>query len=58
MLYTKCQGHRPLGSEEDVLNVLPYMGMVMCSGSFEHIYISHIPWRLHMKFSFNRPSGF
>ena len=30
MLYTKFQGHRPLGSkEEDFLSFSPYMDMVM-----------------------------
>ena len=30
MLYTKFQGHRPLGSvEADVLSFSPYMDMVM-----------------------------
>ena len=27
ILYTKFQGHRPLGSEEDVWRFLPYMGL-------------------------------
>ena len=35
-----------------------YMGMVMWPGTFEQIFIPHISWRLHMKFGFNRPSGF
>ena len=59
MLYTKFQGHRPLGSkEEDLLSFLPYMGMVIWHGTFEQIFIPHIPLRRHTKFGFNRPSGF
>ena len=59
MLYTKFQGHRPLGSEEeDFLCFSPYVDMVMLPGTFEQIFIPHIPLRLHMKFGFNRPRGF
>ena len=59
ILYTKFQGHRPLGSEEeDILSFSPYMGMVMSPGTVEQIFLPHIPWRLHMKFGFNRPGGF
>ena len=39
MLHTKFQGHQPFGSGEDVLSLLPYMGMaailVMWPGPFE-----------------------
>ena len=46
MLYTKFQGHRLLGSEEeDFLSFSPYMVMVMRPGTFEQIFIPHIPWR-------------
>ena len=54
MLYTKFKGHRPLGSDEESLYLLLYMGMVMCPGTFEIIFIPIISWGLHMKFGFNR----
>ena len=39
MLYTKFQGHRPLGSEEeDFWRFLPYMGLDAI-GTFEQIFI-------------------
>ena len=47
-----------ISEEEDFLSFSPYMGMVMWPGTFEQIFIPHIPWSLHMKFGFNRPSGF
>ena len=44
MLYTKFQGHRQRSSkEEDLLSFVPYMGMVMWPGTFEQIFIPHIP---------------
>ena len=59
MLYTKFQGHQPLGSEEEEFwSFSSYMGMLMWPGTFEQIFIPHIPWRLVMKVGFNRPSGF
>ena len=62
MLYTKFQGHRPFGSgEEDFLRFLPYMGMAAIWSSDPdrlNKLCSLIPRRLHMKFGFNRPTGF
>ena len=63
MLHTKTQGHWPFGSgEEDFLRFLPYMGkaaiLVMSPGPFEQTFVPPIPRRLHMKFNFNRSSGF
>ena len=63
MLYTKFQGHRPLGSEEgDFWKFLQYMGLeaisVIWRGTFKHILILINPWRLNMKFGFYRPSVF
>ena len=43
---------------EDFWRSLPYMRMAMWPEQFEQIFIPHIPWRLHMKFGFNRPGGF
>ena len=54
MLHTNFQGHQTFGSrEEDFLKFLPYMGMA----AIWTIYHSPIPWRLHIKFGFNRPSS-
>ena len=61
MLHIKFQGHRPFGpGEEDIFKVFTirsYIGMtailVMWPGPFEQTRR-----RLHMKFDFNRPSGF
>ena len=46
-----------VGSEEkDFWSFSQYMDMVMWPGTFEQIFIPHIPWRLHMKCGW--PSGF
>ena len=43
MLHTKFHGHRPFGSGEDFLRLLPYMGMaailVMWPGPFEQTFV-------------------
>ena len=44
-LYTKFKDHQPFGSREEDLRFLPYIR-------------SPIPWRHHMKFDFDWPSGF
>ena len=47
MLHTKFQGQRSIGSEEDFLRFLPYMGMaailVMWPGPFEQFFVPPIP---------------
>ena len=61
MLHSMFQGHRSIGSGEDFLRLLQFMGMaatlVMCPGPFNNFH-SPDPWRLHMKFGYNRPSSF
>ena len=57
MLYTKFQRHRPLGSEEDFI-FLDIYGYGHMTWNFEQLFTPHTPWRLHMKFCFNQPSGF
>ena len=61
MLYKKFQGHQTLGSEEGVfLKVFTLNGPVSHLGHVTQnisIYFHpNIPWRLHMKFGFKRPS--
>ena len=63
MLHAKSQDHSTSGSgKEDFLRFLPYIGH---GGHLGHvtwiIYInfrSPFPWRLHIKFGFDWPSGF
>ena len=62
MLHTNFQGHQLFGSrEEDFLKVFTIHGH---GGHIGHVTWTiwklsfPIPWRLHMKFGFNRPSGF
>ena len=62
MLHTKFQGHLPFGSREDFFKFFTIYGH---GGHLGHVtrtvwtnFSSPIPWRLHMKFGFNRPSGF
>ena len=63
MLHTKAQGHWPFGSgEEDFWRVFTIYGR---GGHFGHVtqmprtnFRSPDPWRLHMKFGLDWPSGF
>ena len=62
MLHTNFQRHQPFGSGEDFLKVFTIYGH---DGHLGHVtrtiwtnFRSPIPRRLHMKFGFNRPSGF
>ena len=62
MLHTNFQGHRPFGSGEGFFKVFT---IYRFGGHLGHVtwtvYInfrSSIPWRLHMKFDFDWPSGF
>ena len=62
MLHTKPQGHLPFGSGEDFWRVFT---KDECGGHLGHVtqtlwtnFRSPIPLRLHMKFGFDRPSGF
>ena len=63
MLHTNFQGHPPFGyGEEDFFKVFTIYGH---GGHFGHVtwtawtnFRSPIPWRLHMKFDFDWPSGF
>ena len=58
MPLTKFQCHRLFGSrEENFQRFLPYMSMAAILVMW-HKPFSSIPWRLHMKFSFNQPSGY
>ena len=47
MLHTKFQGHQSIGSEEDFLRFLPYMGMVAIvvkwPGLFKQLFVPSIP---------------
>ena len=65
MLHTKFHGNRPAGSgEEDFLVFFTIYGCA--SGShLGHVikiprtnFRSPYPWMLHIKFQFDRPSGF
>ena len=62
MLYTKFQGHQPLGSEErDFWRFLPYRYGSYLGHVTRNIWTNfqpNIPWRLPMKFGFKRPSVF
>ena len=62
MLYTKPQGHWPFGSGEDFLKGFTIYG---CGDHLGHVtqtsqtnFRFPEPWRLHMKFGFDWPSGF
>ena len=63
MLHTKVQGHWHFGSvEEDFLRVFTIYGR---GGHLGHVtqitrtnFSSPDPWRRHMKFDFDWPSGF
>ena len=63
MLHTKFRENRPAGSgEEDFRRVLTIYGR---GGHLGHVtqmphtkYCSPYPRRLHIKFGFDRPSGF
>ena len=62
MLHTKFRENRPAGSEEDSLRVYTIYG---CVGHLGHVtqmprtkYSSPYPRRLHIKFGFDRTSGF
>ena len=63
MLHTKPQGHWPFGSrEEDFLWVFTIYGR---GGHLGHVtqilrinFRSPDPWRFHMKFGYDWPSGF
>ena len=63
MLHTKPQGHWPFGSgEEDFFRVFTIYGRGAHLGHVTQTpqtnFCSPIPLRLHMKFGFDRPSGF
>ena len=63
MLHSKAQGHWPFGSgEEDFLRVFTIYGRGGHLGQVTHMpqtyFRSPDPWRLHMKFGFDWPSGF
>ena len=63
MLHTKPQGHWPFGSgEEDFLSIFTKNGRGSHLGHVTQTprtyFCSPIPLRLHMKFGFDRPSGF
>ena len=63
MLHTKFRENRPTGSGEDFEGFLPYT--YGRGGHLGHVtqmprtkYRSPYPRRLHIKFGFDRPSGF
>ena len=63
MLHTKFRGNRPAGSgEEDFLRVFTIYGRGGHLGHVTHKlqtkFRSPYPRRLHIKFGFDRPSGF
>ena len=62
MLHTKFRGNLPAGSGEDFLRVFTIYGR---GGHLGHVtqmlgtkFCSPYPRRLHIKFGFDRPSGF
>ena len=57
MLHTKFQVHQPVSSWEDFESLLAYMGMAAILVMWQKPYAS-IPWRLRMKYGFNRTSVF
>ena len=62
MLHTKPEDHWPFGSREDFLRVFTIYERGGHLGHVTHtprtIFRSPIPLRLHMKFGFDKPSGF
>ena len=65
MLHTKFRENRLAGSGEDFEGFIPYMGDFGCGGHLGHVTQmprtksrSPYPRRLHIKFGFDRPSGF
>ena len=63
MLHTKFQGHRPFGSEEeDFLRFFTIYGHGVQLGHVTRTISTNFrfitPWRFHMNFGFNWPSGF
>ena len=62
MLHAKYQEFRTSGSgEEDFKRFLPYIGVAaIYVFDLEHLYNFSFPfpWRHHMKFCFDWPSGF
>ena len=60
MLHTKFRENRPAGSGEDFEGFLPYMGMaaILVTKMPRTKFRSPYPRRLHIKFGFDRPSGF
>ena len=62
MLHTKFQGHRPFGSRKDDFKGFYHIMcmaaiLVMWHKTICIYFYSLIPWRLHIKFGFNRHSG-
>ena len=61
MLYTKCQGHRPSGYEEDFKRVNTIYGRGSHLGHKTKIFCMHfsliIIRSLHIKFEFNWTNG-
>ena len=62
MLHTKFRENRPAGSGEDFRRVFT---IYVCGGHLGHVtqmprteFRSPYPRRLHIKFGFDRPSGF
>ena len=62
MLHTKAQGHWPFGSGEDFWRVFTIYGRGAHLGHVTQMPRTNFrfpdPWRLHMKFGFDWPSGF
>ena len=59
MLHTKFQGERPFGSEEEDFTIYGQGGHLGHVTRTVLINVrSPIPWRLRMKFRFNRPNSF
>ena len=59
MLHTKFQGHRSIGSGEEVFTIYghgSHLGQV--TRTVWTTFCSPDPWRLHMKFGYNWPSSF
>ena len=61
MLQTKLQDHWPFVPQK-ILKIVTVYGhgghLGHGPGPFEQIFVSPVPRRAHMKFGFNRPSGF
>ena len=62
MLYTKFQDHQLFGSRKEDFKGFTIYGH---GGHIGHVtwaiwtyFRFPIPWRLHLKFGFNQPSGF